>query len=153
MWVQGLECHPHVGLGFRVPHVTCVASASPISSGLSPSCLPPPWSGRVGPDAPEIMQGLAVALKAGATKAVFDSTIGEAMPARLCSSAPARLSARLSLSAPVGLPASPPAPPLHCGPSVGLPAPARDCQSICSHRLLLCPSLLQASTRQLPRSL
>jgi glutathione reductase (NADPH) len=30
----------------------------------------------VGPDAGEIIQGLAVALKAGATKAVFDSTIG-----------------------------------------------------------------------------
>ena len=30
----------------------------------------------VGPDAGEIVQGLAVALKAGATKAVFDATIG-----------------------------------------------------------------------------
>ena len=30
----------------------------------------------VGPDAGEIMQGLAVALKAGATKQVFDETIG-----------------------------------------------------------------------------
>lgn len=30
----------------------------------------------VGPDAPEIMQGIAVALKCGATKAQFDSTIG-----------------------------------------------------------------------------
>jgi glutathione reductase (NADPH) len=30
----------------------------------------------VGPDAPEIVQGLAVAVKAGATKAVFDATIG-----------------------------------------------------------------------------
>jgi glutathione reductase (NADPH) len=30
----------------------------------------------VGADAPEIVQGLAVALKAGATKAVFDATIG-----------------------------------------------------------------------------
>lgn len=30
----------------------------------------------VGPDAPEIMQGIAVAMKAGATKSVFDSTIG-----------------------------------------------------------------------------
>ena len=30
----------------------------------------------VGMDAPEIMQGFGVALKAGATKAVFDSTIG-----------------------------------------------------------------------------
>mmetsp|Transcript_14348 Transcript_14348/g.25057 ORF Transcript_14348/g.25057 Transcript_14348/m.25057 type:complete len:493 (+) Transcript_14348:3-1481(+) len=30
----------------------------------------------VGPDGPEIMQGIAVALKAGATKAIFDSTIG-----------------------------------------------------------------------------
>jgi len=30
----------------------------------------------VGPDAGEIMQGLAIALKAGATKADFDSTIG-----------------------------------------------------------------------------
>ena len=30
----------------------------------------------VGPDAGEIMQGIAVALKAGATKAVFDNTIG-----------------------------------------------------------------------------
>jgi len=29
-----------------------------------------------GPDAGEIMQGLAVALKAGATKRVFDETIG-----------------------------------------------------------------------------
>lgn len=31
---------------------------------------------RVGPDSPEIMQGLAIALKCGATKAQFDSTIG-----------------------------------------------------------------------------
>ena len=30
----------------------------------------------VGPDAGEIMQGIAIALRAGATKAVFDSTIG-----------------------------------------------------------------------------
>ncbi len=30
----------------------------------------------VGDDAPEIIQGLAVALKCGATKAQFDSTIG-----------------------------------------------------------------------------
>ena len=30
----------------------------------------------VGPDAGEIIQGLAVAMKAGATKAVFDATIG-----------------------------------------------------------------------------
>jgi glutathione reductase (NADPH) len=30
----------------------------------------------VGPDAGEITQGLAVALKAGATKAQFDSTVG-----------------------------------------------------------------------------
>lgn len=30
----------------------------------------------MGADAPEIMQGIAVAIKAGATKAVFDSTIG-----------------------------------------------------------------------------
>lgn len=30
----------------------------------------------VGPDSPEIMQGLAVALKCGATKAQFDSTVG-----------------------------------------------------------------------------
>ena len=30
----------------------------------------------LGEDAPEIMQGLSVALRAGATKAVFDSTIG-----------------------------------------------------------------------------
>jgi glutathione reductase (NADPH) len=30
----------------------------------------------VGPDAGEIMQGIAIALKAGATKATFDSTIG-----------------------------------------------------------------------------
>ncbi|EFJ53152.1 hypothetical protein VOLCADRAFT_78818 [Volvox carteri f. nagariensis] len=30
----------------------------------------------VGPDAPEIMQGLAVALKCGATKAQFDATVG-----------------------------------------------------------------------------
>ncbi len=29
-----------------------------------------------GPDAPEIIQGMAVALRAGATKAVFDSTLG-----------------------------------------------------------------------------
>ncbi|KAL9268085.1 Glutathione reductase, chloroplastic-like protein, partial [Drosera capensis] len=29
-----------------------------------------------GPDAPEIMQGLAIALKCGATKAQFDSTVG-----------------------------------------------------------------------------
>ena len=31
---------------------------------------------RVGPDAGEVVQGFAVAMKAGATKAVFDSTIG-----------------------------------------------------------------------------
>ena len=30
----------------------------------------------VGPDAGEIVQGFAVAMKAGATKAIFDSTIG-----------------------------------------------------------------------------
>jgi len=30
----------------------------------------------VGADAPEIIQGMAVAIRAGATKAVFDSTIG-----------------------------------------------------------------------------
>jgi glutathione reductase (NADPH) len=30
----------------------------------------------VGPDAPEIIQGMAVAIRAGATKAVFDATIG-----------------------------------------------------------------------------
>ena len=30
----------------------------------------------VGPDAGELMQGIAVALKAGATKRVFDDTIG-----------------------------------------------------------------------------
>ena len=30
----------------------------------------------VGPDAGEVIQGLAVALKAGATKAIFDDTIG-----------------------------------------------------------------------------
>jgi glutathione reductase (NADPH) len=30
----------------------------------------------VGPDAGEILQGIAVAMKAGATKADFDSTIG-----------------------------------------------------------------------------
>jgi glutathione reductase (NADPH) len=30
----------------------------------------------VGPDAGEIMQGIAIAMKAGATKALFDSTIG-----------------------------------------------------------------------------
>ena len=30
----------------------------------------------VGPDAGEIIQGISVALKAGATKAQFDSTIG-----------------------------------------------------------------------------
>jgi glutathione reductase (NADPH) len=30
----------------------------------------------VGPDAGEIMQGIAIAMKAGATKAVFDNTIG-----------------------------------------------------------------------------
>ena len=30
----------------------------------------------VGPDAGEIMQGIAIALRAGATKATFDSTIG-----------------------------------------------------------------------------
>ena len=29
-----------------------------------------------GPDAPEIIQGMAVALKCGATKATFDSTVG-----------------------------------------------------------------------------
>jgi glutathione reductase (NADPH) len=31
---------------------------------------------RVGPDSPEIMQGLAIALKCGATKAQFDATVG-----------------------------------------------------------------------------
>jgi glutathione reductase (NADPH) len=30
----------------------------------------------VGPDAGEIVQGFAVALRAGATKAIFDSTVG-----------------------------------------------------------------------------
>ena len=30
----------------------------------------------IGPDAGEIIQGLAVAVKAGATKAVFDATLG-----------------------------------------------------------------------------
>jgi glutathione reductase (NADPH) len=30
----------------------------------------------VGPDAPEIIQGLAIAIKCGATKAAFDSTLG-----------------------------------------------------------------------------
>ncbi|MGZ8199975.1 MAG: glutathione-disulfide reductase, partial [Methylosarcina sp.] len=30
----------------------------------------------VGPDAGEVIQGMAVAIRAGATKAVFDSTIG-----------------------------------------------------------------------------
>lgn len=30
----------------------------------------------VGPEAAEIMQGMAIALKAGATKATFDSTVG-----------------------------------------------------------------------------
>ncbi len=33
-------------------------------------------AGVVGPDAGEITQGLAVAIKAGATKAQFDSTMG-----------------------------------------------------------------------------
>ena len=36
----------------------------------------PPPPHRVGPDSPEIMQGLAIAMKCGATKAQFDSTIG-----------------------------------------------------------------------------
>lgn len=31
---------------------------------------------RVGPDAAEIMQGLAIALKCGATKQQFDATVG-----------------------------------------------------------------------------
>ena len=41
-----------------------------------------PWCAQimgvhmVGPDAPEIMQGVAIAMKAGATKAHFDSTVG-----------------------------------------------------------------------------
>lgn len=30
----------------------------------------------VGPDAPEIMQGIAIALKAGAKKSHFDMTVG-----------------------------------------------------------------------------
>ncbi|MEF8706287.1 MAG: glutathione-disulfide reductase, partial [Candidatus Accumulibacter sp. UW27] len=30
----------------------------------------------MGPDAGEIMQGIAIAMRAGATKAVFDTTIG-----------------------------------------------------------------------------
>jgi len=30
----------------------------------------------VGPDSPEVMQGIAIALKAGAKKAHFDSTVG-----------------------------------------------------------------------------
>ena len=30
----------------------------------------------VGPDAAEIMQGIAIAIKAGATKADFDATVG-----------------------------------------------------------------------------
>ena len=29
-----------------------------------------------GPDAPEIVQGLAIAIKAGATKRMFDQTVG-----------------------------------------------------------------------------
>lgn len=33
-------------------------------------------AGMCGPDAAEIMQGIAVALKCGATKAQFDSTVG-----------------------------------------------------------------------------
>ena len=33
-------------------------------------------AGMVGPDAGEIVQGIAIALRAGATKATFDSTIG-----------------------------------------------------------------------------
>lgn len=31
---------------------------------------------RVGPDAAEIMQGIAIAFKCGATKAQFDATVG-----------------------------------------------------------------------------
>jgi glutathione reductase (NADPH) len=30
----------------------------------------------VGPDAPEIIQGVAIAIKAGATKEIFDATVG-----------------------------------------------------------------------------
>lgn len=30
----------------------------------------------VGPDSPEVMQGIAIALKAGAKKVHFDSTVG-----------------------------------------------------------------------------
>lgn len=30
----------------------------------------------MGPDAGEIMQGIAIAMRAGATKAIFDTTIG-----------------------------------------------------------------------------
>lgn len=33
-------------------------------------------AGMVGPDAAEIMQGVAIALKCGATKAQFDATVG-----------------------------------------------------------------------------
>lgn len=31
---------------------------------------------RVGPDSAEIMQGIGIALKAGATKSTFDGTVG-----------------------------------------------------------------------------
>jgi Pyridine nucleotide-disulphide oxidoreductase, dimerisation domain len=37
----------------------------------------------VGPDSPEIMQGVAIAMKAGATKANFDSTVGPSPSARM----------------------------------------------------------------------
>ena len=37
----------------------------------------------VGPDAPEITQGVAIAMKAGATKAHFDSTVGSPWAVKL----------------------------------------------------------------------
>lgn len=45
----------------------------------------------VGPDAGEIIQGMAIAIRAGATKVVFDSTIGIIRPLRKSSSPCARL--------------------------------------------------------------
>ncbi len=51
--------------------------AVPVCGNILPSLAPAcPPSRRVGPDSPEIMQGLAVALKCGATKAQFDATVG-----------------------------------------------------------------------------
>ncbi|KAF7012123.1 hypothetical protein CFC21_026350 [Triticum aestivum] len=54
-----------------------VATPVPVEPCPSPADSLGTWvRAMCGPDAAEIMQGIAVALKAGATKATFDSTVG-----------------------------------------------------------------------------